>query len=106
MTKKRKNFHYDEIESIECVGERETYDFKIPQTHCYYGNGVLIHNSGHLEEHADQVWIVHYPFHYTRESDDKDKYIIKIAKNREGRTGEFECTFEPEFYKIKENVQP
>lgn len=65
-----------------------------------------IKESGHLEEHADQVFLLHYPFHYTKKSEDEGNYIIKIAKNREGRTGSFKCTFQPEFYKIGEkNVE-
>lgn len=58
--------------------------------------------AGELEEHTDMAFLLHYPFFYTRESEDLGKYYIDVAKNREGRTGSFECVFEPEFYKFKE----
>lgn len=37
---------YDEIESIESVGEQDFYDLEVPDTHCYFAHGILNHNSG------------------------------------------------------------
>ncbi|MBU2018937.1 MAG: sigma 54-interacting transcriptional regulator, partial [Bacteroidetes bacterium] len=45
----------DEIVSIEEVGPQDTYDFAVPFSHNFIGNGVLIHNSGVIEQDADIV---------------------------------------------------
>ena len=54
--KKTQNFDFDEIMDIREVGEFDTYDFVIPDTHCFIANGIVVHNSGDLEQNADQVW--------------------------------------------------
>ena len=61
--------------------------------------------TGCVEEIADQVLIVHWPHYYRFTitegiTDDKEEYIIKVAKNRSGRTGIFECNFLPQYYRI------
>lgn len=61
-------------------------------------------DTGNLEETSDLVWIVHWPHYYRFEKevfDDRKEFFIKIAKNRSGRTGIFECNFLPEFYRIE-----
>jgi hypothetical protein len=37
---------FDEIESIECVGEEDFYDLEVPETHNYLAQDILHHNSG------------------------------------------------------------
>jgi hypothetical protein len=49
------NLDFDEVMGIEEIGDLEVYDFVIPESHCYFANGVLIHNSGDLEQDADIV---------------------------------------------------
>ena len=56
MTEKISNLILDEIMEITECGEFETYDFIIPETHCFIANGILVHNSGDLEQNADIVW--------------------------------------------------
>jgi len=58
--------------------------------------------SGEIEEAADLAFLLHWEYFYTREEESKNKYIIKVAKNRNGRTGIFECAFFPQYYKIGE----
>jgi hypothetical protein len=52
---KQGNLDFDEIFEITEVSEEDTYDFVIPETHCFFANGILVHNSGNLEENADLV---------------------------------------------------
>ena len=58
--------------------------------------------SGGIEEDADVCFILHWEYFYTREEGTENDYLIKVVKNRDGRTGEFDCIFEPEFYRIGE----
>lgn len=47
-------------------------------------------NTGALEEDADIVLLIHRPWEYTQQKEDEGKAFIKIAKNRNGRTGTIE----------------
>lgn len=58
--------------------------------------------SGSIEESADCVMIVHFPEQH-KGVRGACKYTIRVAKNRMGRTGDFDCIFVPEYSKIKEN---
>ena len=107
MIKKKKNLCLDEIVSIEDVGIVDTYDFVIPDTHCFIANDILIHNSGVLEENVDAVIIVHWYWKYHAKKADgtdysKNDYALYVAKNRNGRTGKCDIFFVPEYYLFKD----
>jgi len=53
------NLVLDEILEIMEVGDRDTYDFSIPETHCYFANGILVHNSADIEGDSDSVILIH-----------------------------------------------
>lgn len=72
------NLELDEIMEISDVGEQDTYDMVIPENHCFFANGILIHNSGDIEAAADQVLFVH------REEDKLEAELI-LAKQRYGK---------------------
>lgn len=44
----------DEIESIEFLGERETIDITVEDTHMFFANGIYTHNSGFNKEITDE----------------------------------------------------
>lgn len=69
-------------------------------------------NSGYIEEGADIVILLHWPWHATK-SGDKSNYIINVAKNRNGRTGWINVKYKPEYYlfyeepeSVKEEKEP
>ncbi len=37
--------YWDEIESIECLGEQQVYDLSVPETHNFVAEDVLVHNT-------------------------------------------------------------
>lgn len=88
MIETEKTFFLDEVISIEQVGIVDTYDFTIPDTHCFFANDILVHNS--IEEDADAVIFIHRPEEY--ESDQAAKAILHgkavliLALNRSGPT--------------------
>ena len=88
---------------IGCQINRDVHKTKDGTTHI--PNMWNLKEAGELEEHTDVGLLLHYPFHYSRDSEDLGKYYINVAKNREGKTGVFECVFEPEFYKFKEGTE-
>lgn len=77
---KTSNFVLDEVMEIIEVGEFETYDFVIPKTHCFVANGILTHNSGDLEQNADNVWAL------WREDRETDEARLEQLKGRDTGT--------------------
>lgn len=57
--------------------------------------------TGNLEECADTVLLLHWPYFYDKDKS-KNEYKILIAKQRNGRTGEYILHYQPEFYKFCE----
>lgn len=45
------DIYWDVIESIEYVGEQQTYDLEVPGTHNFVANDILVHNS-HAADYA------------------------------------------------------
>jgi replicative DNA helicase len=82
----------DEIVEIADLGAVETYDMTVPETHCFFGNGILVHNSGEIEEDADMVMLLH------REREENAEAIqtqLIVAKNRNGPCGTVRMIFRP-----------
>lgn len=61
-------------------------------------------NSGYIEESADMIFLLHYPFHHG-ETQDKTKFSLNVAKNRNGRTGWIDISYRPECYFFYEEVK-
>lgn len=71
---------------------------KEPQLHQLKG-------SGFLEEHADVVYLLSWPFKYLKQTEGKivsyeqlHKFIVYVAKNKDGQTGYKKLKFTPEYY--------
>lgn len=58
--------------------------------------------SGALEEIADQVLLLHWPYFYSGKDEEHSDFKVIIAKNRNGMLGTVEATFEPAYYLIGE----
>jgi len=57
--------------------------------------------TGYLEEHADIVMLLHWPYKYDINAN-KNDYQIYIDKNRNGRTGFVKLKFYPEYYRFED----
>jgi replicative DNA helicase len=71
------------------------------------GSPPQLHNmkaSGYIEECADVILLLHWPWHYTKQGD-KNKFILNVAKNRNGRTGWIDIKYKPEFYWFYEEAK-
>ncbi|PKN92177.1 MAG: DNA polymerase III subunit alpha [Chloroflexi bacterium HGW-Chloroflexi-6] len=85
------NVYWDEIVSIEYVGEKQTYDLEVPGDHNFVANDIIVHNS-----HAADYGLVavqtaylkaHYPAEYmsalmTVFKDTSDKVALYISDAR------------------------
>lgn len=87
-----KNLILDEIVVIENIGEKETYDFNMP-TQCFFAQSFLVHNS-------DTVLLLHWQNFYDHKADNENIFKILVAKQRNGRTGDYLLFYEPKYYRF------
>lgn len=73
-------------------------DDKSPQLHQLKG-------TGKLEEMADIVFLLHWPFFYNRNPEKKNDYELYVAKNKLGQTGRLNIRYEPEYFKFTEQIK-
>lgn len=50
------NIHWDEVESIEPVGERRVFDLTVIPTHCFIANDVIVHNTWIMLKWVEHIW--------------------------------------------------
>ncbi|WP_091348120.1 replicative DNA helicase [Micromonospora rhizosphaerae] len=75
---------WDEITSIESLGERDVYDATVLGTHNFIANGIATHNS--IEQDADVVILLHRDDYYDKESPRAGEADFIVAKHRNGPT--------------------
>jgi replicative DNA helicase len=75
---------WDEILTIESIGEHEVFDATVPGLHNFVANGVVAHNS--IEQDADVVILLHRDDYYDRESPRAGEADFIVAKHRNGPT--------------------
>lgn len=83
---KENSFLFDEIISIKSVGKKQTYDFTVPVTNCFFANEVLCHNSGGVGEAPDTILLFDNLYRRTKEETEKGKINI-IIEQRHGDSG-------------------
>ncbi len=72
-------------------------DHKEPKLHHLKG-------TGYLEEGADVIMLLHWPYYYSKKRGENDRFIINVAKNRNGRTGYVEVSYTPQHYLFADYV--
>ncbi|HYZ54258.1 MAG TPA: replicative DNA helicase [Streptosporangiaceae bacterium] len=75
---------WDEIASVESVGEQPVYDATVVGSHNFVANGISLHNS--IEQDSDVVILLHREDAYERESPRAGEADLIIAKHRNGPT--------------------
>jgi replicative DNA helicase len=73
---------WDEILSIESIGDQPVYDATVLGTHNFVANGIVLHNS--LEQDADMVMLIHRPDAWDDPRAGEADLIL--AKHRNGPT--------------------
>jgi len=92
------DFDIDEIVSIELIGEGDTIDITVDDTHMFYANDVYSHNSGtqksiiqndDIAESFNKVFCSDIILTFSRKLEDKvnDVGNLHLSKNRYGADG-------------------
>ena len=101
------HIHYDTIESITEIGVRQIFDRSVPITNNFIVNGIIVHNSGAIENDADIIIFLYRGEYYGIETDSEGnptKGIGEaiIAKHRNGALASVKMRFVKEFTKFED----
>ena len=89
---------WDEIKSIEPDGIEEVFDARVPGTHNFIADQMVVHNSGAIEQDADIVlFIYRHEYYHPEAVETKGIAEVAVAKHRQGSVGRVDLTFLPEF---------
>lgn len=78
------------------LGQVSVCDLRVPVGHCFTAGGVVVHNSGTLEQDSDAVIMLYRGDCYERDTNQHDNVAEAIvAKNRHGRTGTAHLLWHP-----------
>jgi replicative DNA helicase len=86
--------YWDEIISIEEVGEEDVYDATVPGVHNFIANDFIVHNS--LEQDSDVVMFLFRRDYYDKHDKPGLAELI-VSKNRHGGVGDVTLAFRKEF---------
>ncbi len=96
---------WDRIASITPAGKVPVYDLTMPRTHNFVANGLIVHNSGELEQTSDLVVFLYREDYYDAEKaqrENKENVCeLIIAKHRNGPIGSIELYFHKEFSRFE-----
>lgn len=101
------DFDMDEIVSIEFIGEEETVDITVEDTHMFYGNNIYTHNSSisadvvtgdQMGGSIKKAQIGHFIMSIARTLPQKEsgRATLAVLKSRFGKDGVIfdDCTFD------------
>ncbi len=89
---------WDEIISIEYIGDEEVFDATVPGTHNFVADGIIAHNS--LEQDSDVVMFIYRDEVYNFDTEHRGEAELIIAKHRNGPTGVVRLAFMNQFTKF------
>ena len=90
----------DMVDEIRPMGREAVFDLVMPETRNFVANGLVVHNSGELEQVADLVLFIYREDYYNAETEKKNIAEIIIAKHRNGPIGQVELFFHREHSKF------
>lgn len=113
------DLRWDHVVSVEPAGEAEVFDIQVAETHSFIANGIVVHNSGQLEQDADVILFCYREEYYLQrdrpDGSDPEEMAdwqaalsraagwldIIVAKQRMGETGAARVHFEDRYNSIR-----
>jgi replicative DNA helicase len=96
---------WDRVVAVGLEGEEEVFDMTVPGPASWLSDGIVVHNSGAIEQDADVILLIYREEVYDVNTTRKGIADIIIAKQRNGPTGEVQLTFLGQYTKF-ENYAP
>jgi hypothetical protein len=93
---------WEPIRSIAPAGEAEVFDISVPGCANFLANGIVAHNSGGIENNADIVMFIYRDEVYNPNTERRGIADIIVAKHRNGPTGTFCLSFEPQTTRFRD----
>ncbi|MBD0334269.1 MAG: replicative DNA helicase [Cyanobacteria bacterium Co-bin13] len=100
------DIYWDEIKSIEFLGEEEVYDLTVPGTASWLADGIVSHNSGSIEQDADLIMMLYREEYYEPDTPDRGIAEVIVVKHRNGPVGSVKLLFEPQFTRFRNLANP
>lgn len=94
---------WDEVASIESMGQQPVYDATVLDSHNFVANGISVHNS--IEQDADMVILLHREDAYERESPRAGEADLIVAKHRNGPTATVTVAFQGHYSRFVDMAQ-
>ncbi|MFI7707207.1 replicative DNA helicase [Nonomuraea sp. NPDC049480] len=94
---------WDEVASIESLGDQPVFDATVLGTHNFIANGISVHNS--IEQDADMVILLHREDAYERESPRAGEADLIVAKHRNGPTATVTVAFQGHYSRFVDMAQ-
>jgi replicative DNA helicase len=80
-------------------------DLHVPETHSFLASGLVMHNSGSIEQDADVVMFIFRDQLYNEDSKEKGVAEIRIAKHRNGPVGRINLYFFEEYMRFGNYIE-
>ncbi len=84
---------WDEIVGIAPVGCQEVFDLTVPGPASWLADGVVLHNSGAIEQDADLVMFIYRDEYYDPHSEKQGIAEVILGKQRNGPVGHVDLQF-------------
>ncbi|MGF1537665.1 MAG: DnaB-like helicase C-terminal domain-containing protein, partial [Elainellaceae cyanobacterium] len=97
---------WDEIASIEFLGDETVYDLTVPGPASWMADGIVSHNSGSIEQDADLVLMLYRDEYYNPDSPDRGIAELIITKHRNGPVGTVKLLFEQQYTRFRNLAKP
>ncbi|MGF1512968.1 MAG: replicative DNA helicase [Elainellaceae cyanobacterium] len=102
----KSDLFWDEIISIEPLGEEVVYDLTVPGPSSWMADGIVSHNSGSIEQDADLVLMLYRDEYYNPDSPDRGIAELIITKHRNGPVGTVKLLFEQQYTRFRNLAKP
>jgi replicative DNA helicase len=84
---------WDEIVGIAPAGREEVFDLTVPGPASWLADGVVLHNSGAIEQDADLVMFIYRDEYYDPHSEKQGIAEVILGKQRNGPVGQVDLQF-------------